>query len=589
MNKNKILSFLNKPSNFKKVIKIYILKILNLIIIKNYKDFLNLIEEKHLFYNDFDFKEKFPCSLNYLFLQNNNFELYKNMRKKYSLCKMQMFRTNKDFVESIKNCDDLVIFYDLLINEEISSVSSNYNAEFYNKLSHFILDILNKIKISVKTFSILSLFYDINSFKIKVLPLIKKMPMIDYEILIYSHKLAFISSMSTPQSIYSKQFSSNIINDIKNIYIPGGEPNDSLKIESGEQIKKYFEKGKGEAVYMCSCNYFYTVGNCGLPMETFPCKNCGNLIGGKNHKMVERPGHVQIINDNEANKGNCKYLKQLLNEVEYERQKQFKGFYKVKYEFFIKNKKVRNISNITYRILSFIFYSCIYWSEKLDIINRDSIKTFYFINGNEQNNDILFILKQNWKILVEELIKREVNNIQCFLNMIIPELSKIIIENEQIMNEPSQRDEFEILCEQIIENSILNYKQYYEIYNKNNKEILKIQDITIKSILQETSDIKNLDENNFPLINYFYASNYPNYQHFLEQFNMIPNHLQQYPVITNYLKCLQDESILFLENFNLINPFVNYVLDKYSNKISRDEAKKILIKNELKNDLEMNQ
>ena len=145
---------------------------------------------------------------------------------------------------------------------------------------------------------------------------------------------------------------------------------------------------------MCSCNYFYTVGSCGMPMEIFPCKNCGNNIGGTNHKIFQRPGHVKIINDNELNDGNCKYLKQLMNEVENERRKQFKGFHKVKYEFFMKNKKVRNISNITYRILSFIFYSCIYWSEKLEFLNRNNIQNFYFINGNTQNNDI-FYFKSN--------------------------------------------------------------------------------------------------------------------------------------------------------------------------------------------------
>ena len=45
---------------------------------------------------------------------------------------------------------------------------------------------------------------------------------------------------------------------------------------------------------------------------------------------------------------------------------------------------------------------------------------------------------------------------------------------------------------EIIENSILNYKNYYDDYKKINKEILEIEDDTIKSILQEISDINNL-------------------------------------------------------------------------------------------------
>jgi hypothetical protein len=68
---------------------------------------------------------------------------------------------------------------------------------------------------------------------------------------------------------------------------------------------------------------------------------------------------------------------------------------------------------------------------------------------------------------------------------------------------------------------------------------------------------------------------------------MIPNSFKRYPVISNYLNAGQDGSIEFLDNFNFINPFVRYTLDKYSNKISREEAKKIIIKTELDQDNEM--
>ena len=171
--------------------------------------------------------------------------------------------------------------------------------------------------------------------------------------------------------------------------------------------------------------------------------------------------------------------------------------------------------------------------------------------------------------------------------MVIPELSKLIFTSQKSMNNPNERNEFEILCIKIIENKILNYKKYYIIYINNNKEILEIQDNNIKSILQETSENNNLTEIEFPLIKYFYASNYPNYKNFIEEFNMIPNNFKQYPVPTNYLNACKDKSIEFLENFKYINPFVRYTLEKYSNKILRDEAKTILIKNEIDKNNEM--
>ena len=587
--KNEIYEFLNVPNKLRNVIKLYIFKILNLIVFKNYHKFLDFIQEKGLFYNDFDFKEKIPCSLNYLFIQNDSINYYKTLRKIYILSKTENYKyTNK----ILKIIDETKIFnfYDLIINEEICNLITNYNRNSYKKLTHFISDIQNKLNLPQITKDILSLYFDFNSIQNKIFPLIKDLPQSDYEILLYSHKLTLICS--TSNTIYSKILSPNILNNISNIYIPGGEPNDSRLIESGEQIKKYIENGGSEAIYMCSCYYWYTIANCGRPVVTFPCKICSQLLGGVNYILNKREGHVRIYPDNSNNldnRNNYKMYSQLMNEVENERNKHFKGFKKVEYSFFInKDKKVRNISNVTYRILNFIFYSYIFYSEKLGYLDKNTLNNFYFSDGNEQINSILFILKKDWELLIEELAKRQVNNIQCFLNMIIPELSKIISENDKNMTNPNERNEFENLCDNVIENAIANYNDYYKIYNKNNKEILEMKDESIKSILEETSDINNLSNEIYPLINYFYTANYTNYEKFYEEFISIPNNNIKYPVIMNYLNYSQDEIFnKFFESFKLINPFVNYVIEKYSNKITREEAKNKLIKNEIKNDENM--
>ena len=590
LDKKEIFSFLGEKNNFKKIIKIYILKVLNLIIIKNYNTFLNIIDERQLFFNDFDFREKTPFSLNYLFLTNKNFNYYKELKNKYSLCKIEKFRTNEEIIELIKNMDNFICFYDLIINKEISNLINCFKPDIYNQISHFIVDIVNKINITQITKEIISLYYNINKFKEKILPSIKNLSTSDYEILLYSHKFVVISSMSKYNSIYSKIISPNIFNNIKALFLPGGEPNDSLKIKSGEEIQKYLNNGSQDGVYMCTCNYWYVIGECGKPMQTFNCKNCGQIIGGNNHRIVEREGHVRIIRDNEKINGNGtqKYLSQLMKEVEYEKNLHFKGFKKVKYNFFIdQNKNVRNMNNITYRILSFIFYSCVYYCQKIEYIQENELNNFYFIDGNNKNNNIFFILKQIWSILMKELLNKGINNIQCFLNMIIPELTDIIINNKKEMKNNKERLEFEDLCNKVVEKALLNYKNYYNDYININKEILEVDDISIKSILQETSDINNLPEKDFPLIKYFYVTNYPNYELFSENFGSIQNTMIQYPVLTNYLNALMNGSIDLLQNINNINPFINYVLDKYSNKITREEAKQIKIRDELINDGEM--
>ena len=146
---------------------------------------MDLIEEKQMFFNDFDFNESISCSLNYLFIQNENFDFYEKIRKQNSSCKNINYRKTKEILELL-NKNNFIIFYDLLINKEISNLSSNYNQYQYNNLSHFMLEILHKLKLGNVTNKILSLFYDVNSFKSKILPSIKNIPLLDYEILLYS-------------------------------------------------------------------------------------------------------------------------------------------------------------------------------------------------------------------------------------------------------------------------------------------------------------------------------------------------------------------------------------------------------------------
>jgi len=591
IDKKEIYGFLNGSSEFRKIIKIYILKILNLIFIRNYKHFVDFVEKKELFINDFDFAEKVPCILNYLFIHNGTFNKYKDIRNAFIYNKMENFKSNKEILKVLKK-EDIVDFYNLLINEEVSSLLVSYNKENNKKIYNYLTEINNKLKLSAISSKMLSLYFD-NSFLDQQLPSIQNLTPDNFEILLYAHKCAFICSLSKKDSVYHNILSPDVKKNLNNIYIPGGEPNDSLLIESYDEIQKFVNSGKTGAIYMCSCYSWYTVGECGLPMEIKQCKNCGNNIGGRNHIPVQRQGHVRIFRDNNDNRtayGNTpryKMLSDLKNDANYQRNVQIRGFKRVNKAFFInKNKVVRNISNITYRVLSFIFYSCLLYDEELNYLTKNDLKLFFY--KNEDNRTILTILIDIWKILIEELSKKEIDNVQCFMNMVMPDIYQAISDNNSKMETIDERRKFEMLCDDIINIAINNYKHYREDYMKNNKSILEIEDDTIKSILQETSDINNLPPSNYPLIKYFKAASYPDYNKFYEQFNAVSNCMNQYPVITSYINATQnDEKIKFLENYHLINPFVNYMLDKYNNKISRKEAKEKKLKEEFKNDNEM--
>eukprot|EP00833_Pecoramyces_ruminatium_P017627 jgi/Orpsp1_1/1191659/evm.model.d7180000087601.1 len=418
--------------------------------------------------------------------------------------------------------------------------------------------------------------------------------------LLYSQKFIFICSLSNSNSVYSKILSPDVLSNLENIYIPGGEPNDSRVIRTVREINDYYQSGGRDAIYKCSCYYWYFVGECGYPMMTFNCRECGKILGGLHHILEKRDGHVRIYKD-QAHRNEDRYrnsfpvdyifFNQLCTEAE-RQNVPIKGFKSVKLNFFMDTKKqVRNISQVTYRILSFIFFSCIYCNEKLEYINSNDIKNFYFTPDNSNDDhtkkqSILLILEIIWKLLIEELMKRNVNNISCFLNLIIPEITKIIINNNSGLSTPEERNEFEVSCNNVIENEITNYVNNSELYINNNKLLLDIKEDTIKSILQETSNSNKLQKY-YPLIKYFNVANYPNIENFNTQFDTIPNRNSKYPVITNYLysiKNIENDINGFLKSFKLINPLITYCLNKYNNKISRKEAKNIIIENELKAD-----
>ena len=587
-----IYSFLNEKSEgtiqkkFREVIKIYILKVINLIHIKNYNKFLEEIKEKNIFFKDFVFKEKENNSLDNLFI-NENFDYYKELREKYLKYKMNKYKENNEILKMI-NTKDFLYFYDLIINEEISNLENNFKTESYPQLYQFLLDVLNKLNISNTTKEILLLFYDRKLFKDKIIPSIKSLPSS-----LYSHKFAVISSMSLPETFYSEIISPKISENIKNLYIPGGEPNFTLKMVSLQEIENLINMKADEILggfYMCSCGSSYFVDACRRPTETYNCKNCGQVIGGEGHKIKKREGHTRILFREGENysEGETKTLNQLRKEVENEKSLHFKGILKVGYDIFKEqNKKVRNMHNVTYRILSYIFYSCLFYCEKLQYITKDNFNYSFFDGNNTKKNNISFILEELWEILIEELKKEKINNIECFLNMIMPELSKVIIENKYIMNNNDEREKFEGLCNNIIIKSISKYNNYDKTYTEYINKMKEIKDISIKSIIEEKRDINNLPEYNYPLMKYFHASNYPDDLLMHETFGLIMDSQIKYPVLTNYVKAELDESIQLLQNLNDINPFVNCVLNKYSNKITREEAKKRKIREELENDNNM--
>jgi hypothetical protein len=52
--------------------------------------------------------------------------------------------------------------------------------------------------------------------------------------------------------------------------------------------------GKNLGIYRCECGFLYSIGQCGYAMAKSRCPRCNNEIGGENHQMIERKGHMHI-------------------------------------------------------------------------------------------------------------------------------------------------------------------------------------------------------------------------------------------------------------------------------------------------------
>ena len=592
---SEIWNFLNNPAKSRKIIKLYILRVLNKIIIKNYTNLLKFIKQKKLFIDDFDFSEKSQFPLSNLFLQKDSYENYLKLRKLYRLSKIENFKHNNE-IFTILNKETLLSFYDLIINEEISNLCKNeqFNENYYKKLCRFITNITDNLKLPLISENILSVFYNYSIMKKELNSFIKNLSPNEFEILLYSHKFAFICSLSKPNTFYSNILSPNVIKYINKAYVIVGEPEYSILMDSAKEIQEYFEKNGTNKLgaYICSCGKSYYIEDCTQPYGISLCTRCKEPIGGNDHNLLHRKGHMRIFeNQEEKLKNNHipgKLINDFLNDIKRKKNTNKPGVIKVLKEYFLSiHKEVRNIINVTYRTLSFIFYSCILFDFILLYINENDIMTMFTYE--DENKTIFSILVDIWNVLNIELRRKGIeNNVPCFLNMVIPEISYLILNNEFRIENADERDIFERKCNKIIESALinLNFNNYNQQYIANSNEILNLNDDTIKCILEESSNINELPKNEYPLIKYFYASDYSTFDMFFDKFNLLPDKYSKYPILSTYVDYLMEKQhkLKILESFNLINPLILYVLQKYSNKILRNEAKKTKIRDELKKD-----
>ena len=157
--------------------------------------------------------------------------------------------------------------------------------------------------------------------------------------------------------------------------------------------------------YVCSCGLHYSIDPCGFPSEgqTFKCPECQqdigygkkiNEIGASNHGMVIRPGHYRIFRDlkhkeeqmskygdfdeNIPNRTLDQYKKEIIEPI---LKNSNYGINRIsKNTFLKKDKNIRNMSQITYRLLNFLLYNHLFYANCLDYISDEQLKNYLHEN-----------------------------------------------------------------------------------------------------------------------------------------------------------------------------------------------------------------
>jgi hypothetical protein len=143
------------------------------------------------------------------------------------------------------------------------------------------------------------------------------------------------------------------------------------------------------------------------------------------------------------------YLKKVIEPL---KKKSSVGFSPISRDFFEKQeKKIRNLTEIGYRLLNFIAYSFLFFSFCLDNITKEEMEKYLI-----KDMSILQIIETDWNLLSKSLSIKNINSVQIFMNIIFKKLSQKIKECKYLTS-IEQREKFENEIEDLITEVIDNY------------------------------------------------------------------------------------------------------------------------------------
>jgi len=602
----------NAKTEVRQMMKIYVFKVF-FDMIKNYQEFSNYNYKNHQinFFEEFRdrFVEKKEAMLNYYMLpnnENNKLELFKEEYEKFDTYKFHDFaKPVGDFVNYIIN-NGFDLFYMISTDLIISNLAlPNYvkDSNEYTKYSSYVKNVLSdpKIKLPKVTKDLFFLYSNEDDFNNTMKEgKIKGVNTNQFEILLYALRFCLkTTNVENPNGLlYAQLITPESEKKLNENVIPGNNISDNIYVQNYLLLEKHLiidNKASNIGAYVCGCGLYYDIGPCGFPNWSGVCVNCGKKIGNGplppgitgGHGFAHEPGHLRIFKDQAQKQGefakygdNDRNIPNMLI-ADYKRikidpimEKEKYGVSKVtKLVFQDIHQKVRKLSQIGYRLLNFILYSHLFYANCLKFIPNENMDK-YICGG----MNIIQMLENDWNFLKDGLQSKGIQIIQIFMNLIFDKLSEKLKTCKEIKT-TQDREKFEDEVEKLLEQSYKEYDAYSKIYSENNEKLLQLDKNSMKSLVLETNDIKEYDENDYPFYKYFLMTTYPSKQNFIDELQKVPQYERKYPLLANYLKKDNKEKFL-LKYIPEFNEFCNFMIDYYSYKISRDDASQKILKEE---------
>ena len=611
---DEILNFENNEENQRneiKLLKIYMLKLINH---KGFDIYTYPLEEKHL-----NFLKGFIE--NYREDKDNIEEGKENEKKQKDACIFNLRQGYLDLnlekqIDSVKNNEKELInlienFFSLLANQYIPKYLTE-EKEF--NIDEDIINIWKNIQESnVNISSEIKTFYEnmlAVGFYIKLkskLPENCKLNEEKINIILFILKFVLLSIKNNKSNIFSSLLNREKVHNIlKTSFLPG------IPLAQDSNYSKYLQaieihlnsKNVREGAYVCSCGTFYTVAPCGFPTQKSKCSNCGEIIGGEDHILFRREGHIRIFLNEEAKISQIDKISYADKAMPYKLLNEYKSFVEKKEKEisnvqeqnsilmrkndFINptlNLNRRNIDDLTFRVLNFILYSHIFYSNIIEIISDEDIKNLQI-----EKMCIFDILEEDYKI-IQTLIKNQINNINDikeFMNIIYYALEKDIEESEEIFDTKEKRELYEKKINEIINSSIVNYEgEVFKKLKTNYQENIKYLNLNKKSLKKiinqeyEPTENEYMDHPYLKELRFFMLSTCPSIDLLKKNFKNNIDGYKKYPILNKILN--ENHEIELLQNIPIINEVSNSLRQYYSYNIERKDAKEKSLGSEKEN------